>query len=108
MLTQAIFDKLWVMDHEIVGSELTDTYHELLTMEARLTLDEQARAEHDARWPQPRSGGTQTYYRRRTGSTEDLSGEDRDDEIADLAQRLWIERPHGALPWTAETPLHMT
>jgi len=48
MLVQAIFDKLWVMDHEIVGSELTDPYYELLTMEAQLALDEQATAEYDA------------------------------------------------------------
>ncbi|MGH8351719.1 MAG: hypothetical protein ACRES5_35015, partial [Pseudomonas sp.] len=47
MLTQTIFDKLWIMDHEIVGSELTDTYHELLTMEARLALNEHATAEPD-------------------------------------------------------------
>lgn len=48
MLTQAIFDKLWVMDHEVVGSELTDAFHELLTMEARLALDEHATAEPKA------------------------------------------------------------
>jgi hypothetical protein len=48
MLTQAVFDKLWIMDHDVVGSDLTDAYHELLTMEARLTLDEHARAEHQA------------------------------------------------------------
>lgn len=48
MLTQAVFEKLWIMDHAVVGSELTDTYHELLAVEARLTLDEQTRAEHEA------------------------------------------------------------
>lgn len=36
MLTQAIFDKLWIMGPQIAGVDFTDTYHELLTLEARL------------------------------------------------------------------------
>ena len=38
MLIQAVFDKLWIMDREVVGSDLTDTYHDLLTAEAQHTL----------------------------------------------------------------------
>jgi hypothetical protein len=103
MLVQTLFGKLWIMDHDVVGSELTDVYHELLTMEARLTLEEQARTE-------PAADGlslapaAHTYYRRRTGGSDDLSDEDRDEAIADLAERLWIERPHGALPLDSRNP----
>lgn len=43
LLTQAVFEKLWIMDAEVVGSERIDAYLELLTVEARLTLDEQHR-----------------------------------------------------------------
>ncbi len=100
MLTQAVFEKLWVMDHEVVGSELTDTYHELLTMEARLTLDEQARAEHEADGLNL-APAARTYYQRRTGSSEELNDED---ELADLVRRLWIERPRGALSLDSMNP----
>jgi hypothetical protein len=61
------------MDHEVIGSELTGTYHELLTMEARLTLDEHAQAEHEADSlsvvPEART------YRRRTDGSGHLSGQ---------------------------------
>ena len=103
MLTQAIFDKLWVMDHEVVGSELTGTYHELLTMEAKLTLDEHAQAHHDP-GSLSLAPTAHTYYRRRTGGDNNLSGQNQYDELADLARRLWIERPHGALPLDSRNP----
>ncbi|MCA1603231.1 MAG: hypothetical protein LC776_16875 [Acidobacteria bacterium] len=102
MLTQAVFDKLWIMGAEVVGSELTDTYHELLTVEAKLTLQEQAAVE-------PATDGlslapaARTYYRRRTGGSGDVSGHDQD-EPAELAGRLWVERPNGALPLDSTTP----
>ena len=48
MLVQAVFEKLWVMDHDVVGSELTETYQELLTMDAKLTLTAQERTAETA------------------------------------------------------------
>jgi len=48
MLVQAVFEKLWVMDHDVVGSELTETYQELLTMDAKLTLTAQEQAAETA------------------------------------------------------------
>jgi hypothetical protein len=93
----------WVMDHEVVGSELTDAYHELLTVEARLALDEQAHAEYTADGPSL-TPAARTYYRRRTGSTGDLSAQDQNEELAELAGRLWVERPHGALPLDSKNP----
>jgi site-specific DNA recombinase len=103
MLTQAIFDKLWVMDHDVVGSELTDAYYELLTMKARLTLDEQATAEPAAD-NLSLAPAARTYYRRRTDRSEELTGQDQDEALAELAGRLWIERPQGVLPLDSRNP----
>lgn len=103
MLTQAVFEKLWVMDHAVVGSELTDAYYELLTMEARLALDAQAHAEY-ATDSLNLALAARTYYRRRTGGSEDGSGHSEDDEPAELAGRLWIERPCGTLPLDSKNP----
>jgi DNA invertase Pin-like site-specific DNA recombinase len=94
MLVQAVFDKLWVMGAEVVGSELTDTYRDLLTHEARLTLDGETEAEPAADeltlLPAPRA-----YYRHRLSLEDDDSG---DADLSALAGRLWVERPRGALP----------
>ncbi len=99
LLTQAVFEKLWVMDTEVVGSELTDAYHELLTAEAQLALSDQA-AEITA-GELSLAPAARTYYRRRTDSSDVLE----DDELAALADRLWIERPRGALPLDSKNPV---
>ena len=45
------------------------------------------------------------YFRRQTSGSDDLSGQDQDDEaLAELAGRLWIERPRGALPLDSRNP----
>jgi hypothetical protein len=62
MLVQAVFEKLWVMDHDVVGSELTETYQELLTMDAKLTLTAQEQAAETATDALTKPGsGTTTY-----------------------------------------------
>jgi hypothetical protein len=100
LLTQAIFEKLWVMDTEVVGSELTDAYHELLTTEAQLAIEGQQESDSAldelSLVPAPR-----TYYRQRNGGGGDLDGED---SLAGLAGRLWVERPRGALPLDSQNP----
>jgi site-specific DNA recombinase len=92
LLTQAIFEKLWVMDAAVVGAELTDTYAELLTIEARLAEEANERADRAlaelAVIPAPRMD-----YRR----VGVITGDDGED-LADLAGRLWVERPQGVLP----------
>ncbi len=40
MLVQAICDKIWILDTGVVGIELVTPYAELLTVEARLALDD--------------------------------------------------------------------
>jgi site-specific DNA recombinase len=98
MLTQAIFDKLWIMGPEIAGAELTDTYHELLTMEARLAeqANQEAQRATDglAITPAPRS-----YHRRRMSATSHTSGPD-----SDSGAWLGIERPSGPLPIDNQNP----
>ena len=100
MLVQAVFEKLWVLDHDVVGSELTDTYHELLTAEARLSLTSQEHAAEAAADELTVTSGPRTYYRQRTGLKDDTT----DAEIGDLARRLWVERPHGSLPVDSQNP----
>lgn len=91
------------MDHEVVGSELADTYHELLTMEARLTLEQQATTEPGADRLSLAPAVRTIYHRQRTGSSG-VSSHGQDDELAELADRLWIERPQGALPQDSRNP----
>jgi site-specific DNA recombinase len=101
MLVQAVFDKLWVMDTEVVGSELTATYQELLTVEARLTLDAQEQAVQSAADALSLDIEAPTYYRHRTV----LNGGDSDEDgLSALAGRLWVERPNGALPLDSKNP----
>src|SRR5260370_31281820 len=60
MLIQAVCEKIWILDTGVVGLELTTPYAELLTVEARLALEED----------QPPADGTtdregvRVYYRR--------------------------------------------
>ena len=93
LLAKVVFEKVWIMDDEVVGSELTPTFHELLTVDAHAALDEErtARAVDEVQLvPRQRS-----YHRRLAAVNDDLSGED---DLNELAARLWIERPHGRLP----------
>jgi hypothetical protein len=41
MLVQAVCEKIWILENEVAGLELTAPYLELLTVEARLALDAQ-------------------------------------------------------------------
>jgi hypothetical protein len=34
MLTQAVFERLWIMDSDVAGAELSEPVAELLTLEA--------------------------------------------------------------------------
>jgi hypothetical protein len=98
LLTQAIFDKLWIMGPDIAGAELTDTYHELLAVEARLaeqTNQQVQRATNDLAV----TAAPHTYHRRRLAATSRTNGPDG-------AQGAWlgIERPSGPLPIDNQTP----
>jgi DNA invertase Pin-like site-specific DNA recombinase len=98
LLTQAIFDKLWIMGPEIAGAELTDTYHELLTVEARLaeqTNQQVQRATNDLAV----TAAPHTYHRRRLAAAGHTSG-------PDCGQEAWlgVERPSGPLPIDNQNP----
>jgi site-specific DNA recombinase len=94
MLMQAVFAKLWVLDTAVVGSELTEPYADLLTLEARLALAEQREV----------SDGT-------TSADEEVTHY-RTREAASLLLRDWgpswerphAERPHGRLPIDKQNP----
>ncbi len=98
MLTQAVFEKIWIMGPDIAGAELTNTYHELLTLEARLTeqANQEAQRATDSLTiaPAPR-----TYHRRRMSATSHTSGPDSDN-----GTWLEIERPSGPLPIDNQSP----
>ncbi len=102
MLVQAVFEKLWVMDHDVVGSELTETYQELLTIEARLTLGAQEPLAETAADVLSLAAEPPTYYRHRVGLSADTSD---DQGLPGLADRLWVERPRGALPLDSQNPV---
>ena len=103
MLVQAVFEKLWVMDHDVVGSELTETYQELLTMDAKLTLTAQERTAETATDALSLAAAPpRTYYRQRVSLSDDTS--DEDGGLSGLAGRLWVERPRGALPLDSQNP----
>ncbi|SDG18862.1 hypothetical protein SAMN05216553_10687 [Lentzea fradiae] len=103
LLTQAVFEKLWVMDTEMVGSELTDAYHELLTAEAQLALEGQ-REDDSASDELNLAPAPRTYHRQRNGDGGDLDGED---DLAELAGRLWSSGHGVHYLWTAKTPPHL-
>ena len=104
MLTQAIFEKLWIMDAEVVGSELTMAYHELLTTEARLAKEARNTArdvDEIGMSPQRR------HYHRRVGNLGEDESEQHDWSAAGgvaLVERLWIERPQGPLALELKNP----
>jgi site-specific DNA recombinase len=82
LLVQALFEKLWVFDEGIVGSELTAPFSELLTLEAQLAWADQRRQI---------SGLDEgaTYHRTRS---DPLLG-----VMADSWERPSVERPRGSL-----------
>ena len=96
LLTQAVFTKLWIMGPTVAGAELTDTYRELLTEEARLTED----ANHVQGDPDTLSLAptVRTYHRR------PLAGHDESDSDESTGSFLWIERPQGYLPIDCQNP----
>lgn len=102
LLVQAVFEKLWVMGREVVGSELTDTFHELLTAEAKLTLDAQERAAETAADALGLDREAPTFYRHRVALS---GGEEDEGDLASLVGRLWVERPRGALPLDRKNPV---
>lgn len=95
MLMQAVFEKLWVLDTTIVGSELTETFAELLTMEARLALAEQGR---DARDGMTDLNQAASYYRRREAVSTLLR------DWRSPWERPYVERPQGPLPIDKQNP----
>jgi site-specific DNA recombinase len=82
LLTQTVFQKLWVLDTAVVGCELTDAFADLLTLEARLALGEDGQA---------------TYYRRRE-AMRSLS------HLGDSWERPYVERPYGVLAIDTQNP----
>ena len=84
LLIQAVFQKLWVLDHRVVGSELTDGFADLLTLEARLAWSTKP--------PQMSRAEGATYHRQRTPLATAYRA-----VVVDW-KRLCAERPHGLLP----------
>jgi hypothetical protein len=89
LLVQTVFDKLWVLDDAIAGSELTEPFVELLTWEARMAWSaEQATSEPSQ---------CSTYYRMRTVPAS-LRAMERS------WSRPYAERPRGFLPIDKKSP----
>jgi hypothetical protein len=89
LLMQAVFEKIWVVDRGVVGCELTDAVAELLTLEARLAVEEEQGHTGDKE-SAARNRDTATYHRRR----EALIALDH---LNASWERPVAERPHGAL-----------
>lgn len=88
--TNGMYWQVWVLDTGIVGLDLTQSFAELLTVEARLTL-EAAPGGH-----KNESDGV-TYYCRARSLSGLLAG-------ADALPRPRIERPNGPLPLERQNP----
>jgi hypothetical protein len=85
MLLQAVFERIWLIDDRIVGSDLTRPFAELLTVDAQL----------DARAAIAGSTeSTLTYLRRETTTVH----------WRDLGAYLRVERPTGTLPVDEKNP----
>lgn len=95
MLMQAVFEKLWVLDTTIVGSELTETFADLLTLEARLALNE-----HQWKMEDGATGADEevSYHRARDTVSTLLSG------WGSSWERPYVERPRGLLPIDKQNP----
>jgi site-specific DNA recombinase len=95
MLMQAVFAKLWILDSAVVGSDLTEPFSELLTLEVRLALAEQQRAAQNKATGRDKDA---TYYRMR----ETVSTLLRD--WGPSWERPYVERPYGTLPIDKRNP----
>jgi len=86
---QAVFEKLWVLETTIVGGELTETFADLLTLDAQLALAEQQLAAQDG----PNETGQEVpHYRRREAVSTFLR------DWKPSWERTYAERPCGTLP----------
>jgi hypothetical protein len=106
-LVQAAFDKLWVVDAEIVGVDLKAGYVTLLDDELVAELQRQAQDKGIERTSEPfhqQSEGT-TYYRRDTSCNLTMTGQALTG-TPKVEEDLWLplERPSGRLPWEAKDP----
>ena len=98
---QTLFEKIWIMDKQVVGSNLTGAFAELMTLEAQLVLEEQRRGKttHNT---SAEADGADTYHRTRTTFQE-----------SDMAVSLWsgwlhVERPRGLLAIDIQNPGHFS
>ncbi len=89
MLIQAVCGKIWILDTEVVGLELTTPYAELLTVEVRLALTETPFGETTQATDRE---GVRVYHRRARGLSGLLRG------LHGTSPRLSIERPYGHYP----------
>ena len=92
MLTQAILDKLWIMDAEGRRCRADDAFHELLTTEARISKEALS------------AKSAAAGYQRRVGNLDEDGAEGKTDQVGwsavagmALVARLWIERPRACL-----------
>jgi site-specific DNA recombinase len=112
-LIQAAFDKLWVVDTEIVGVDLKPGFVTLLDDElvAELERESQTRdGENEAAdatsSEQAGAKPTSTTYYRRDGSFSLTAADLELTGIPTAEEDLWlpVERPGGRLPWEAKDP----
>ena len=94
MLIQALCEKVWILDNGVVGTDLAATFAELLTVDARLALAEDASLTNQ---PTDREG-VRVYHRR----ARSLRGLLRD--LDESSPRLVVERPYGPLPLEHQNP----
>lgn len=92
LLVQTVFEKIWVMDSDVLGSELTEPFAELLTLEARMALVTSATEN------EPQSDADSTYHRERAAVPASLQTLEAD------WSRLHVERPRGVLPVDSKNP----
>ena len=70
---QAVFQKIWLLDQTVVGSDLAEPFAQLLTLDANLAWEDQRQSHSAHRAPADRPAGG-TYYRRRAPDATSLSG----------------------------------
>jgi site-specific DNA recombinase len=93
ILVQTVFEKLWILDDTVAGSELTAPFEEVLTLEAKLARVERHKDESKAQGGSEGSGiGETTYHREANGFALMIS------ELEADWPRLQVERPNGPLP----------
>lgn len=96
LLVQTVFEKIWIMDGSVAGTELTEPFEELLTLEARMAVVEEAASEPHS--DEQGSDEAATYYRTGSSVMRLLSG------LEDSWERLHVERPQGFLPVDGKNP----